>query len=232
METYSYLDENMAKIRETIKAAQKSPRAAPDLTLLVATKYAAAEAINYLARRHGVTDIGENRVQELLEKYDRLDRERLRIHFIGKLQRNKVKYIIDKVALIHSLDNVPLAEEIDRRAARAGRVMDALVEVNIGREPNKSGILPEEIDDFLDKISGFSHLRICGIMTMAPKCSEKYEYRKYFRETSRIFIDISQKKLHNIQRPILSMGMSDSYDVAIEEGATLIRVGSAAFSNH
>ena len=193
MEKYLYIDKNLAKIKETISIAQKSPNAAADVTLLLATKGADADIINYLSQKHGMIHIGENRVQQLLEKYDKLDKENLSIHFIGKLQRNKVKYIVDKVSMIHSLDSVALAQEIDKRAAMARRVMDVLVEINIGREANKGGIMPEEVDDFMDNIATYQHIRVCGLMTMAPKCYEKSEYRKYFRETYRIFIDISQK---------------------------------------
>lgn len=230
MADYSYIDKNLDKIKERIEIAKQSPNAAADVTLLLATKYADADMINYAAQKLGITDIGENRVQQLLDKYDKLHKDRLNIHFIGKLQTNKVKYIVDKVAMIHSLDSISLAREIDKRAGDIGRVMDVLVEINIGREANKSGILPEDIESFVEKIDVYKNIRICGIMTMAPKCSEKSEYRKYFKETYRIFIDISQKKLHNIGRPVLSMGMSDSYDVAIEEGSTLVRIGSAALS--
>ena len=155
----TYIEKNLAKIKETISIAQKSPNAAADVTLLLATKGADADIINYLSQKHGMIHIGENRVQQLLEKYDKLDKENLSIHFIGKLQRNKVKYIVDKVSMIHSLDSVALAQEIDKRAAMARRVMDVLVEINIGREANKGGIMPEEVDDFMDNIATYQHIR-------------------------------------------------------------------------
>ena len=173
--------------------------------------------------------IGENRVQSLLEKYDALHRDGLDIHFIGSLQKNKVKYIIDKVSMIESLDSLPLAEEIERQAAKHEKVMDCLIEVNIGREAQKGGVLPEDVTDFAGKLAFFPHIRLCGIMTMAPKCDDPEDYRKYFRESYHIFIDICEKKLHNVDRHVLSMGMSRSFEAALAEGATLIRVGRAAF---
>ena len=172
--------------------------------------------------------IGENRVQSLLEKYDKLDKD-LEIHFIGSLQRNKVKYIIDKVSMIESLDSIELAREIEKQAAKHERVMDCLIEINIGDEASKGGIPKEEALAFADAVGEFPHIRLCGIMTMAPKCAEIDEYRKYFRESYHIFIDICEKKLHNVSRCTLSMGMSDSFTAALAEGANLIRVGRAAF---
>ncbi len=227
---FSYIDKNLAKIKERINAAAKSEKAAADVTVLAAVKNIDAETINYLHQKHNITDFGENRVQELLSKYEDIEKDGKNLHFIGKLQKNKVKYIVDKVSMIHSLDSISLAQEINKRAAISGRVIDALVEINIGKEDTKGGIFPEYTDDFIDKLSVFKNIRVCGIMTMAPKCREKTEYRKYFRETYRIFIDISQKKLHNIDRPVLSMGMSDNYDLAVEEGSNLVRIGSALFS--
>jgi len=233
MSDLSYMNENVARIRAEIEAA-KSRRSAElantEVTLLAAIKYTDAEHVNYLHRELGVHDVGENRVQQLLERWDALDREGMRIHFIGKLQSNKVKYIIDKVCMIHSLDSHSLAKEIDRRAAQHGIVMDVLVEINSGREENKSGLDPEEVVEFCLSLSQYEHIRLRGFMTMAPKCEKNEEYRKYFQETSQQCLDIWQKKLHNIGRPILSMGMSESFVPAIEEGASVVRVGRALFA--
>lgn len=229
---FEYIDRNAERVFSDIaKAKEKSPYG-QNVTLLAATKYACAEEINYLCNNCGVHDIGENRVQQLLEKYDKLDKDKMNIHFIGSLQKNKVKYIIDKVCLIHSVDSVELACEINKCAKKIGRVMDILVEINIGREESKGGIMPEQTEKFLEEISAFEHVRVRGIMTMAPKTDEKAEYRKYFAETYNIFIDILQKKLHNIYEPVLSMGMSNSFPEAISEGATLVRVGSALFEHN
>lgn len=232
MSDLSYMNENLAEIRARIdaaKACRPKEYADRDVTLLAAIKYTDAEHVNYLHRVLGVTDVGENRVQQLLARWDALDREGLRIHFIGTLQSNKVKYIIDKVCMIHSLDSLSLAREIEKQAAKHGLVMDVLVEINSGCEESKSGLCPDEVADFCAALSEFPHIKLRGFMTMAPKCEKNEDYRKYFQETSRQCLDIWQKKLHNIGRPILSMGMSGSFEAAIEEGADIVRIGRALF---
>ena len=232
MSDLSYMNENLAEIRARIdaaKACRPKEYADRDVTLLAAIKYTDAEHVNYLHRVLGVTDVGENRVQQLLARWDALDREGLRIHFIGTLQSNKVKYIIDKVCMIHSLDSLSLAHEIEKQAAKRGLVMDVLVEINSGCEESKSGLCPDEVADFCAALSEFPHIKLRGFMTMAPKCEKNEDYRKYFQETSRQCLDIWQKKLHNIGRPILSMGMSGSFEAAIEEGADIVRIGRALF---
>ncbi len=227
---YTYLEKNTAKIREEIKAAAiKAGRNPDDITLLAAVKYAGTDEINYLHRHCGVNDIGENRVQQLLEHWEKLDRDGLSVHFIGSLQTNKVKYIADKVSMIHSLDSEKLAAEIDRQAAKHGRIIDVLVEINSGREESKSGVLPEKAEELCLKISEYPHIRLCGFMTMAPKCENDAERRKYFSETYHLIIDIWQKKLHNIKRPVVSMGMSESFEAAVAEGSTCVRIGRALF---
>ena len=230
MMAFSYVDENLAAIRARIDEAAKRS-GGREVTLVAAVKYTDTDHINYL-HSLGVNDIGENRVQQLLEHWDALNRENLRVHFIGTLQKNKVKYIIDKVSMVHSLDSLSLAQEIEKQAAKRGLVMDVLVEINSGMEENKSGISPDEAAAFCEELGQFSHLNLRGFMTMAPKCEKNEEYRKYFRKTSQLCLDIWQKTLHNIDRPILSMGMSDSFEVAIEEGADIVRVGRALFAPH
>ena len=230
MMAYSYVDENLATIRARIDAARERS-GGREVTLLAAVKYTDTEHINYL-HSLGVNDIGENRVQQLLEHWEALDRENLRVHFIGTLQKNKVKYIIDKVSMIHSLDSLSLAQEIEKQAAKHSVVMDVLVEINSGMEENKSGINPCEAAAFCESLGQFLHLNLRGFMTMAPKCEKNEEYRKYFCKTSQLCLDIWQKTLHNIDRPILSMGMSDSFEIAIEEGADIVRVGRALFAPH
>ena len=230
MMDFSYVDENLAAIRARIDAAANRS-GGREVTLVAAVKYTDTDHINYL-HSLGVNDIGENRVQQLLEHWDALNRENLRVHFIGTLQKNKVKYIIDKVSMIHSLDSLSLAAEIEKQAAKHGLVMDVLVEINSGMEENKSGISPDEAAAFCEALTQFSHLNLRGFMTMAPKCEKNEEYRQYFRKTSQLCLDIWQKNLHNIGRPILSMGMSDSFEVAIEEGADIVRVGRALFAPH
>ena len=182
MTDFLYVDENLAAIRARIDAASKRS-GGQNVTLLAAVKYTDVEHINYL-HSLGVNDIGENRVQQLLEHWDALNRENLRVHFIGTLQKNKVKYIIDKVAMIHSLDSLSLAAEIEKQAAKHDIVMDVLVEINSGMEENKSGIAPQEAADFCQSLIQFPHLNLRGFMTMAPKCEKNDEYRKYFRKTS------------------------------------------------
>ena len=230
MMAFSYVDENLAAIRARIDEAAKRS-GGREVTLVAAVKYTDTDHINYL-HSLGVNDIGENRVQQLLEHWDALNRENLHVHFIGTLQKNKVKYIIDKVSMIHSLDSLSLAAEIEKQAAKHGIVMDVLVEINSGMEENKSGISPDEAAAFCEALTQFSHLNLRGFMTMAPKCEKNEEYRQYFRKTSQLCLDIWQKTLHNISRPILSMGMSDSFEVAIEEGADIVRVGRALFASH
>lgn len=228
MNEFAYIDENLARIKaEADEAAADSPYG-QDYDILLATKYASAAEINH-AHALGFTKIGENRVQSLLEKYDALEKEGLDIHFIGTLQKNKVKYIIDKVSMIESLDSLDLAKEIEKQAAKHDIVMDCLIEVNIGDEEAKGGVNKNTVLAFADALDAFPHIRLCGLMTMAPKCTEIDEYRKYFRESYHIFIDICEKKLHNVNRCTLSMGMSESFPAALREGANLIRVGRAAF---
>ena len=226
-ESMKMLEDNLDSVRRNIAEHKRDK----NVTLLAATKTVPAKVINYVTKTLGVTDIGENRVQELLEKYDELDLNGVKLHFIGKLQTNKVKYIIDKVDMIHSLDSIKLAKEIDTRSKRIGKVMDVLVEVNSGREENKSGIFPEEVPSFLENLACFENINVKGLMTIAPVCEKKSDYRKYFEETYSIFIDNLQKKQHNISMEFLSMGMTDSYDVAIEEGSDIVRIGSAIFGS-
>jgi pyridoxal phosphate enzyme (YggS family) len=220
-------DAVMARINE---AAEKYGRSAGDVRLVVAAKYATAEEICALARYRGLDVIGENRVDTLLEHYEGLEHpDEMEIHFIGHLQRNKVKYIIDKVDLIHSLDSLALAEELERAAAKRDITVRVLVEINIGREESKNGVMPEDAESFCESLSAFPHIKLCGFMTMAPKSTNFDEYRNYFQETYQLVLDIWTKKLHNIYSPILSMGMSDSFEAAIAAGATHVRVGSSVF---
>ena len=235
MNEMSYMDKNLALIQKKIedaKGRRPAEFSSREVTLLAAVKYTDAAHINYLHRVLGIHDVGENRVQQLLERWDTLDREGLRVHFIGTLQSNKVKYIIDKVCMIHSLDSLSLAKEIEKQAAKHDLVMDVLVEINSGGEESKSGIAPEDAEAFCLQLRQFSHIRLRGFMTMAPKCEKIEDYRKYFRETSQQCLDIWQKKLDNIGRPVLSMGMSESFEIAIEEGASIVRVGRALFAEH
>ena len=211
------IKENYTKISNEILEMNKN------VSLLCATKMQTVEDINYLISL-GCKCIGENRVNELLEKYEKYDKS-AELHFIGTLQKNKVKYIIDKVALIHSVDSIGLLEEINKRAEKIGKIMDILLEVNSGREENKGGILPEDVCQFYEKAKEYSNIRVRGLMTMAPRCDTREEYLRYFNLTKELF----DKLFENDKTAILSMGMSESYKYAIEAGATLVRVGSGIF---
>ena len=220
------ISENYKRVTDRIGEAV-SRRGGGDVTLLGATKTVPAEDVLFAASL-GLRAAGENKPQEFRDKYDLLAPV-LDYQFIGHLQRNKAKYVVGSATLIHSVDSLRLAEEIDRLAGARGIVQDVLMEINIGREKSKSGFMPEDVSGIIDEFGKYSSLNLRGIMTMAPVCEKKDDYRKYFQETYTIFIDIYQKKSHNIGDTILSMGMSDSFVEAIEEGSTLVRVGSAIF---
>ena len=228
--SFEYIDKNVAEVRERIELAKLSAgRENDDVMLLAAVKYAEPEEIEYLYRSVGITHVGENRVQQLLAHREAINCEGLDFHFIGTLQTNKVKYIIDKVSMIHSLDSLKLAREIDKQAKKHGIVMDVLVEINSGAEESKSGVLPEELEKFCAELEAFENINHRGFMTMAPKCEKKEEYLKYFQQTYRQVLDIWAKKRHNISKPIISMGMSDSFEEAILCGSDIVRVGRRLF---
>jgi pyridoxal phosphate enzyme (YggS family) len=230
LDKYSYISKNVARIRERIdKAAIAAGRDPSEITLLAAIKYADTEEIEYLQTVEGVGVLGENRVQQLLERYDVIDRESKEMHFIGTLQTNKVKYIVDKVDMIHSLDSEKLAAEIDKQCKKIGKIMNVLCEINCGREEMKSGLMPEDVEEFCMSLEKYTNLKLCGFMTMAPKCEKNDEYIKYFSETTHLVLDIWHKKLDNIYKPVLSMGMSDSFEAAIAAGSTIVRVGRGLF---
>jgi pyridoxal phosphate enzyme (YggS family) len=225
----SDVEYNYKLINERIaEAAQKVGKKREDITLLAATKTVSPEVINH-AISLGLDHIGENKVQELLSKYDEYDLEHSSLPFIGHLQTNKVRQIVDKVDMIQSVDSVKLASEISKQALKCNRKMDVLVEVNIGREENKSGVEPEKLEELLCEISQFEGISVKGLMAIPPICENQHKISKYFNNMHNIFIDISQKKLDNISMTILSMGMSADYYEAILEGANMVRVGSSLF---
>ena len=228
--SFEYIDKNVSEVRERIeKAKARAGREEDDVMLLAAVKYAEPCEIEYLYHHAGVKQVGENRVQQLLSHIEAIDCEGLEFHFIGTLQTNKVKYIIDKVSMIHSVDSVKLAAEIDKQAKKHGFKMDILIEINSGEEESKSGVLPEELDALCDAVLGFENINLRGFMTMAPKCEKNEEYLKYFQQTYQQVLDIWAKKMHNISRPIISMGMSDSFEEAILSGSDIVRVGRRLF---
>ena len=228
---YTYLDKNLARVKSDLDAACAAGGYDPDGVLLTAAiKSADVEEVNYLHTVLGVHCVGENRVQQLLERYDKLEREGLSIHFIGTLQTNKVKYIVDKVDMIQSLDSEKLAREIEKQAAKIDRVMDVLIEVNSGSEISKSGIMPEDARDFAHSLfcGDYPHLRLRGFMTMAPKSTEA-EYRAIFGGFRRLCRSIWAELPVAGEKMELSMGMSESYIPAAAEGATMVRVGRGLF---
>ena len=224
---YDFLN-NYSEITENIAAsAAASGRKPNDITLLAATKTVPAELINF-AIANGIKYIGENRVQEFLSKNDEISSDAHR-HFIGHLQTNKVKDIIGKTEMIESVHSLKLAGEISKQSEKHGIVTDVLLEINIGNEESKSGFGKAEIESKLYEISKLSNLRVRGLMAIPPICEKSEENRKYFSEMYKLFIDIGAKKSDNIFMDYLSMGMSDDYAVAIEEGANIVRIGTALF---
>ena len=221
--------ENVKLVKENIAAAAiRCGRDPADIKLVAATKMNDAFRVRE-AIAAGVDICGENRVQELQEKLAQGAYDGCPLHFIGHLQKNKVKYIIGKVELIHSVDSVSLAQEINKRAAALGLTQDILLEVNIGAEENKSGFAPEELACALDEMAQFSSIRVLGLMAIPPVCEISENNRVYFRRMKQLFIDIGQKKYDNVIMQLLSMGMSADYEVAVEEGANLVRVGTGIF---
>lgn len=220
-------DENFKIITQNIaRAAERSGRKPQDITLLAATKTVDISVINH-AIESGVRYIGENRVQEFLSKFDGY--LPVHKHFIGHLQTNKVKDIINRVELIHSVDSYRLAEEISRQAQKNEKHMDILLEINIGNEQSKSGFAYDEALTAAEKISKLGGVRIKGLMAIPPVCENSSQNRPYFAKMRKLFIDIGAKKIDNSSMDILSMGMSDDYEVAIEEGANTVRIGTALF---
>lgn len=229
LERFNYIAENYRRVQENINEAMARRRVGSGpVRLLAATKTVQPDAILFAVDHLGLSLIGENRTTELVEKYPALE-GRVEQHFIGHLQTNKVKQVVGRVSLIESVDSLRLAQEISRRSEMLGITTDILVEINSGREENKGGVLPEDARAAVRDFDTLSGIRVRGLMTMAPVCANIEDSRKYFRETYAIFIDIFEKNKHNIIEPILSMGMSSTYGIAIEEGATEVRVGQAIF---
>jgi hypothetical protein len=217
--------ENYEKVLNRLrKAAERSGRKLEDIRLICVTKEATVEEVKE-AVSVGVKEIGENRVQELLKKQNALKNPSLIWHFIGVLQTNKVKKVVGNVSLIQSLDRIPLAEEIEKRATQRNILQDVLVEVNISGEETKHGVSPDYLPHFLDELEKFSHLRVRGLMTIAPYI-EPSETRPFFRKMRELF-EKERKKRENFN--ILSMGMSNDFEVAVEEGSNMVRIGSAIF---
>jgi PLP dependent protein len=220
--------ENIMSVRERIRnAALACGRNEKDIRIIAVTKTIPPETINE-AIKCGLCDIGENRVQELCRKDPMIDPGRI-WHMIGHLQANKVKYIIDKVQLIHSVDSIALAREISGRAKSAGRVIEILVQINISGETSKTGITPDETEVFIREAAEFDNISIKGLMTIAPYNCEKGQLRTIFGTLRKKFIDMGSKSIDNVSMDFLSMGMSGDFETAIEEGSNMIRLGTAIF---
>jgi PLP dependent protein len=221
--------ENLKNLRKRIEqACQKCGRNIDDVQLLAVSKTFSRELIQE-AIDAGQLDFGENYVQELQEKYDALPEQSLRWHFIGHLQSNKVKYIADYIHLIHSVDNVNLGKEISKRAEQCNRIQNVLVEVHTTDEATKFGVPPEQAIALIKELSQFSHLRVCGLMTMGPYSDDPNDSRSSFRCVAELKKQIDGEGMVNVQMRHLSMGMTHDFEVAIEEGSTLVRLGTALF---
>lgn len=222
------IKENLISVENEIReACLRAGRRREDVTLIAVSK---TKPVSDLEEAYalGVRVFGENKVQELADKYEVLPKD-IEWHMIGHLQRNKVKYIIDKVALIHSVDSLRLAETIEKEAAKRNITVNILIEVNVAREESKFGLMPEELEEFITKISDFSHIRVKGLMTIAPFVADSEENRVIFQRLHKLSVDIETKNVDNITMRVLSMGMTNDYAVAIEEGATMVRVGTGIF---
>jgi pyridoxal phosphate enzyme (YggS family) len=221
--------DNVRHILDAIRSAAVRSKRDPDsIRLIAATKAVGIERIRE-AMFAGVTILGENRLQEALPKVERLGREHLSWHFIGRLQRRKVKMVVGLFELIHSVDSLDLAEEINRRAEQAGLSQSILLEVNIGGEKSKGGWLPASVADALPELSRMSHLRIQGLMAIPPPAPDTETARPHFRRLRELGRSLTGSGFENINMDELSMGMSGDYEVAIEEGATYVRLGTAIF---
>ena len=222
------LKDNLDNVTSNIKTAcDKVGRNVNEVTLIAVSKTKPLSDIEELMT-YGVIEYGENKVQELCEKFENISKP-VNWHLIGHLQTNKVKYIIDKVCLIHSVDSVHLASEIEKQAEKKGVVANILIQVNVAHEDTKFGIDENNIYEIINEIKEFKHVKVKGLMTLAPFVQNPEDNRVYFRKMHQLLLDIKSKNIDNIDMSILSMGMTNDYMVAIEEGATMVRVGTGIF---
>ena len=222
------LAENLKDVeRKICEACKRANRNREDVTLIAVSKTKPVSMLNEVYHE-GIRCFGENKVQELMEKYDQLP-EDTRWHLIGHLQRNKVKYIVDKVELIHSVDSFRLAETIEQEAMKKNVIANILIEVNVAEEESKFGVKVDEVVPLIQEIAKFPHIRIKGLMTIAPYVENPEENRNVFACLRKLSVDIAEKNIDNVSVEILSMGMTNDYEVAIEEGATMVRVGTGIF---
>ena len=224
----SMLLDNLKDVEERIQAAcDRSGRKREDVLLVAVSKTKPVEMIEEVMTA-GIVDFGENKPQELRDKYEVLP-QNLRFHMIGHLQTNKIKYVIDRVVLIHSIDSIHLAEAVNAEAKKHNRIIPVLVEVNVAQEESKSGFLVEKTENAIREIAKLSNIRVEGLMTIAPFVENAEENRQYFVKLRKLSVDIAAKNIDNVTMHHLSMGMTGDYEVAIEEGATMVRVGTGIF---
>lgn len=222
------LKENLMEVEKNIAlACEKSGRRREDVTLIAVSKTKPVSMLQEIYAE-GIRDFGENKVQELAVKYEEMPKD-IRWHMIGHLQRNKVKTVIDKSCLIHSVDSYRLAEEINIQAKKKGIIAPILVEVNIAEEESKFGIHREDAIQLVEEIAKLENISVKGLMTIAPYVENPEENRQYFKNIKQLSVDIAEKNIDNVTMHVLSMGMTGDYMVAIEEGATLVRVGTGIF---
>ena len=222
------LKENLEEVEEKIaKACERAGRAREEVTLIAVSKTKPVEMLQEIYDE-GIRDFGENKVQELTEKYEVMPKD-MKWHMIGHLQRNKVKYIVDKVALIHSVDSLRLAETIENEAAKHNVTVPILIEVNVAQEESKFGLKTEEVLSLVESVAALPHINIKGLMTIAPYVEDPEENRGIFRQLKKLSVDIAAKNINNVNMSVLSMGMTGDYQVAVQEGATMVRVGTGIF---
>ncbi|WP_099468132.1 YggS family pyridoxal phosphate-dependent enzyme [Konateibacter massiliensis] len=222
------IKENLEEVEQRIcEACKRAGRDRSEVTLIAVSKTKPISMIEE-AMEAGIIEFGENKVQELSDKYEQLPKN-LHWHLIGHLQRNKVKYIVDKACLIHSIDSLRLAEAISQEAIKKGVTANILVEVNVAQEESKFGVSVEETLPLIEEISKLSNISVKGLMTIAPFVEESEENREIFNKLKQLSVDIKTKNIDNVSMNVLSMGMTGDYEVAIEEGATLVRVGTGIF---
>lgn len=220
--------DNLKKIKENIaEACRKAGRDPGEVTLIAVSKTKPVELLRE-AYDAGARCFGENKVQEIMDKYPQLPAD-IQWHMIGHLQRNKVKYIVDKVKMIHSVDSLRLAETIEQEASKRGVQVPVLLEVNVAQEESKFGLKTDEVLPLAEAVSAFPHIKIQGLMTIAPYVDDPEENRGIFRQLKKLSVDIEAKNINNVTMSVLSMGMTGDYQVAVQEGATMVRVGTGIF---
>lgn len=220
--------QNLYEVRTNIEnVCKKAKRDTDEVTLIAVSKTKPVEMLQE-AYAEGCRDFGENKVQELVDKYEVMPKD-IKWHMIGHLQRNKVKYIVDKVYMIHSVDSLRLAEEISKEACKKNVTVSVLIEVNVAGEETKFGVMPSELEELVRQIAVLPGIAVKGLMTIAPFVDDPEDNRRYFASLKQLSVDITKKNIDNITMNVLSMGMTGDYTVAIEEGASFVRIGTGIF---